>query len=150
MTTTGYSRNRTALQWTLGALAAVPMISGVSEVLRGARGAPGSSPEVSATIDGELRYANVFKIAVGPVLLSQLGQIERSSVVNVALGTVFAGGLARLLSWRQRGRPHPNAVVAVGLEVVAVPLLAMWQRKVAAEASQRSPQGKFSSSSVKF
>lgn len=125
-------RSRKGLQSTLAILATVPMISGLSEVLRGADGAPGDSPEVSATVDGELRYANVFKIAVGPVIMSQLGTVESSTVVNKALATVFIGGLARLLSWRQRGRPHPNSVVAVGLEVAVVPVLMVWQRRLAA------------------
>jgi hypothetical protein len=114
------------------------MISGAREVLWGAEGAPGDSPAVSATVDGELRYANVFKIAVGPVILSQLSQIERSPIVNVALGTVFVGGLARLLSWRQRGRPHPNSVVAIGLETAVVPALIAWQRRLSSRPANRT------------
>jgi hypothetical protein len=134
MTITTNDRSRRGLQWTLGLLAAAPMVSGVREVLWGARGAPGDSPEVSATVDGELRYANVFKIAVGPVILSQLSQVDRSPVVNLALGTVFVGGLARLLSWQQRGRPHPNSVVAIGLEIAVVPVLIAWQRRLSSQA----------------
>jgi Domain of unknown function (DUF4345) len=138
VTKTTNDRSRKGLQWTLGLLAAVPMMSGVREVQWGAAGAPGGSPDVSATVDGELRYANVFKIAVGPVILSQLSQIERSPVVNVALSTVFVGGLARLLSWRQRGRPHPNSVVAIGLETAVVPLLIAWQRRLSLRLANRT------------
>lgn len=138
MTKTTNDRSRTGLQWTLGLLAAAPMISGVREVLWEAAGAPGGSPDVSATVDGELRYANVFKIAVGPVILSQLSQVERSPIVNMALGTVFVGGLARLLSWRQRGRPHPNSVVAIGLETAVVPMLIAWQRRLSLRPSNQS------------
>jgi hypothetical protein len=130
MAITTNDRSRKRLQWTVGILAAAPTISGVVEVLRGARGAPGNSPDVSATVDGELRYANVFKTAVGPVLLSQLSQIERSSVASLALGTIFVGGLARLLSWKQTGRPHPNAVAAIVLETAVVPALLVWQRRL--------------------
>jgi hypothetical protein len=125
-------RSRTALQWTIGALAAAPMISAANEIVRGANGVPGGSPEVSATMDGELRYANTFKFAVGPLLLSQLASIERSGLASFALGTVFLGGLTRLLAWAKRGRPHPAAVVAAGLEVAVVPLLLLWKSRIAA------------------
>ncbi|QDQ95407.1 DUF4345 domain-containing protein [Rhodococcus sp. WB9] len=133
MTRTAHARRRRGLQWTLAFLAAAPMISGAREVLWGARGVPGGSPDISSTVDGELRYANVFKIAVGPVILSQLSLVERSPIVDVALGTVFLGGLARLLSWQQRGRPHPSSLVALGLETAVAPALIAWRRSLSVQ-----------------
>lgn len=127
------NRSRTALRWAIGILSAAPMLSAVGEILHGARGVPGGSMDVSATVDGELRYANTFKFAVGPILLSQLGRVEHSRSASIALVTIFAGGLARLLAWKQRGRPHPAAVTATALEIGVVPVLLVWQRRVAAQ-----------------
>ncbi len=125
-------RSRRRLQWTLGVLAAVPMASAGREIVLGPRGVPGGSPQVTPTVDSALRYANVFKFAVGPVVWSQLGRVERSPAVTYALSSLFVGGLARLLSWRQRGRPHAVTVGAVALELAAPPLLVGWQRRARA------------------
>ena len=135
MTTTTRDRTRTRMQWTLGLMALVPTISGVQQVLLGADAVPGNISEVSALIDGELRYANVFKAAVGPIILSRLGTVEDSPAVTAALGAVFAGGLARLLSWKQAGRPHPVGMVAIALEVGVVPAILAWRRRFASRGA---------------
>lgn len=132
MTSDDSDKSPRRLQWALAACAAAPTISGALQILRGAQGAPGSPHDVSATIDGELRYANVFKAAIGPVIWSQLGRADTSPIVTAALGTVFLGGVARLLSWHQRGKPDSTATVAIGLEVGVVPLLVAWRYRIAA------------------
>ena len=77
--------SRRTLQWTLAVLAAIPVASATGEIVRGPRGVPGGSPDLTPTVDSALRYANVFKFAVGPVMWSQLGRVERSSAVSLAL-----------------------------------------------------------------
>jgi uncharacterized protein DUF4345 len=118
------------LQWTLAALAALPAASATGEIVRGPQGVPGGSPDVAPTLDSAFRYANVFKLAAGLVIWSQLPRVERSPALTFALSTVFVGGLVRLWSWRQRGRPHPVSVVAIVLETVAVPMMIAWQRRI--------------------
>jgi hypothetical protein len=112
----------------------VPLASAGREIALGAQGVPGGSPAVVPTVDSSLRYANVYKAAVAPVIWSQLGRVERSPGVTMALSSLFVGGLARVRSWQQRGRPHPVAVGAVALELVAPPALALWQRRVRARS----------------
>ena len=128
------SDSRRRLQWTLGVLAAIPVASATGEIVRGARGVPGGSPDVTSTVDSSLRYANVFKFAVGPVMWSQLARVEQSSAVTFALWTIFVGGLARVRSWQQRGRPHPITVSAIALETVGVAGLLAWRRRLSAKA----------------
>ncbi|MGV1003815.1 MAG: DUF4345 domain-containing protein [Candidatus Nanopelagicales bacterium] len=125
--------NRSALQWTLGILAAIPMVSALGEILHGARGVPGGSPDVVPTVDSSLRYANVFKFAAGVTILRELGRIERSSATRFALSTIAVGGLARIAAWRQSGRPHPAVVGAIALETIGAPLLMTWQRRLSAK-----------------
>ena len=128
------SDSRQRLQWTPGVLAAIPVASAAGEILRGPQGVPGGSPDVVATVDSSLRYANVFKFAVGPVIWSQLGRVERSPALSFAAATIAFGGLARLRSWQQRGRPHPITVGAVALETIGVPILLAWQRHLSVKA----------------
>ena len=122
--------SRRRLQRTLALLAVIPMASAIGEIVRGPQGVPGGSPDVLPTVDSSLRYANVFKLAVGPVMLSQLGRVEQSPVVTFALSTIFVGGLARLRSWQQRGRPHPFTVGAIALETFGVAGLLAWQKSL--------------------
>ena len=131
-------RSRRRLQWTLAVLAAVPVASAGREIVLGPQGVPGGSPDVTPTVDSALRYANVFKFAVGPVIWSQLGRVERSPSLTYALASLFVGGLARLRSWQQRGRPHPVTVAAVVLELAAPPLLIAWQRRIRTSSRRRS------------
>ena len=128
------SGGRRRLQWTLGVLAAIPVASAAGEILRGPQGVPGGSPDVIPTVDSSLRYANVFKFAVGPAIWSQLGRVERSPALTFAATTIAIGGLARLRSWQQRGRPHPVTVGAIALETIGVPILLAWQRRLSAKA----------------
>lgn len=128
--------SRRQLQWTLGALVAIPAIGAVGEIARGGQGVPGGSPEVTPTVDSSLRYANVFKLASAPVIWSQLPRVEHSSIVTWSLATMFVGGLARVGSWKQRGRPHPISIVALVLELSAPPALITWQRRLAARSTE--------------
>lgn len=131
------SSSKRRLQWTLGILAAAPVVSASQEILRGAQGVPGGSPAVTPTVDNSLRYANVFKFAVGPVIWSHLAHVERSPAISIAATTIAVGGLARLLSWQQRGRPHPVTIAAVVLEIVQLPILFAWQRRISRSANGR-------------
>ena len=126
--------SRRRLQWTLAVLAAVPVASAAGEIIRGPQGVPGGSPDVVPTVDSALRYANVFKFAVGPVIWSQLARVEQSPTISFAATTIAIGGLARLRSWQQRGRPHPIIVAAIALETVGVSILLAWQRRLSSSS----------------
>lgn len=62
-------------------------------------------------------------------------RVEReTTVLRAVSGTVFLGGVARVLAWREEGRPHPLFVGATALELVGMPVLAAWQHRVATRA----------------
>lgn len=123
--------SRRRLQWTLGLLTALPAQSALREIISGPSAVPGGSDAVTPTVDSALRYANVFTLAVAPIIWSQLPRIERSDTMTLAAATIGAGGLARLWSWKQAGRPHPVIVGATALELIGIPIVLAWQRSLA-------------------
>jgi hypothetical protein len=130
---------RRALQVTLGALSGIPLASGLAGVLAGPAPLPGPTSTVTPTLDGEYRFATAFWLATAPLIWSQLPRVEEDSPILPALmGTVFLGGVGRMLAWRASGRPHAVFLPAIALELVGMPAIALWQRRIV-RAARDSP-----------
>jgi hypothetical protein len=127
----GGDAGRTQLQRTLATLAVIPFGFGSAGMLIGPRNIPGNHIQVDASFESEYRFVHAFWFAAGPVIWSTLPRIEEDPVaLQAVMGTVVLGGLARLLSWRQNGRPRPVFVAGVVLELVVIPGLWVWKSRV--------------------
>jgi hypothetical protein len=127
--------DRRLLQITLGILTGIPFVTGLVGMIMGPATLPGGESDVTPTLDSEYRFVMASWFAVAPVIWSTLPRIEeKTSTFRLVMGVVFVGGVARLISWRKAGRPHPIFIPAIALELIGMPAIAAWQSHIAASA----------------
>ena len=111
----------------------VPFLAGGSGILKGPVFLHGVAEPVAADLDSHFRYLSGLLFAIGLAFASCIPGIERKTARFRLLALlVFVGGLARLISWLSMGTPGRGHVVGLAMELVAVPLLVLWQARVAA------------------
>ena len=126
------STRKRLLQITVALLGLVPLSAGLAGVILGPEFLRGSiAPAVD--LDSHFRYLSGIFLGVGLIFYATIPAIERKTTLfRVAAALVALGGLARLVSLLSVGAPSVGHLVGLGLELVVVPLLALWQGRVAA------------------
>jgi hypothetical protein len=121
---------RRLLQATVAALSLVPILAGAGGMLLG----PGfvASEAGAVPLDSHFRYLSGLLLALGVTFASTVPAIERRGArFRLAAAIVVCGGLGRLLSLGVAGVPPWPHLVGLALELLVVPLLAVWQARVA-------------------
>ena len=122
---------RRALQTVVAVLALIPVSVGAAGILLGPSFLE-TDPPWSADLDSHFRFLSGVFLSGGIAFLSCVPSIERkSNRFRLLAGCVFLGGLARLLSLGIAGAPSPGHLGGLFMELVAVPLLVLWQARVA-------------------
>ena len=128
----GADGGRRGLQVALAVVAGAPLASGSIGMLVGPAALPRVTGTVPASLDSQYRFTHAHLFALAPVIWSTLPRVEtEATVLRMALGATFVGGVAWLLAWRASGGPHPVLVAATALELVGAPVLLAWQQHVA-------------------
>ena len=86
-------------------------------------------------LDSHTRYLSGLLFALGLIFLSCVPHIEaRGSRFRLAMIPVVIGGLARLVGVYVEGWPSLPMSLALIMELIVTPGLAIWQSRVAARA----------------
>ena len=123
-------RERRALQVVVTVACLVPILTGLDGVLRGA--AMFKITAFPANLDSHYRYLSGIFLMLGLAFASTIPAIEHKGRRFRLLGAmVIMGGLARALSWAAVGAPGVGHRFGLVMELVVVPLLMLWQARVA-------------------
>jgi hypothetical protein len=125
---------RTALQIVVGVLAATPVLVGIEGILCGPEFLHAAAPW-PVDLDSHFRFLSGCFLAIGIAWYSCIPGIETKTERFALLAAcTFAGGLARLVSLLGVGVPSWGHVAGLCVELLAVPSLVWWQRRVANKA----------------
>jgi len=113
----------------------VPLVAGGAGMIIGERFL-GRSAGFHADVDSHVRYLSGLLFAIGIAYLTCVPRIERMGArVALLSAIVVCGGIARAGGWLTVGPPELPHRLALIMELGVVPLLWMWQRRVAASSA---------------
>lgn len=120
----------------------VPLSMGSLSVWKSAAVLKGASPPFPVDLDSHYRYLSGLLLGIGLAFLASIPRIERRGAVFRTLGAVIlVGGLARLLSLAQHGPPGAGHRFGLVMELIVVPLIVLWQARIAKLAGGRGQAG---------
>ena len=110
----------------------VPFTAGGSGIIESAGAIRGVADPVPVSLDSHFRYLSGLLLGIGICFAACIPDVEKKGVLVRALGLiVVVGGLARLFSLIQVGVPGPGHQFGLVMELGVVPLLVLWQARVA-------------------
>ncbi len=111
----------------------VPLLAGGSGMISGPGFLKGVGDPSPADLDSHFRYLSGLLFAIGLAFASCIRGIERkTSRFRLLALIVFVGGLGRLFGLVSSGVPGTGHVFGLAMELGTVPLLVLWQARVAA------------------
>lgn len=123
---------RRFLQLAVALAALVPLSAGAAGVVDGPGMAGGEVGPDRPALESHFRYLSGLLLGIGLAFAVSIPTIERRSELFAVLSAaVVVGGLARLSALLVHGMPTTPHLLALAMELVVVPLLFAWQRRVA-------------------
>lgn len=122
------------LQGVVAIACLLPLLVGGQGIVHGP--APfGHLADVPRDLDSHFRYISGIFFATGLGFLSCIPHIEsKGPRFRLLGGLIVVGGFARLVSLIDVGMPSRDHVLGLGMEILVVPLLMLWQARLARRA----------------
>jgi hypothetical protein len=123
-------RETRLLQFVISVLSLVPVATGVAGIVLGPR-LLGVTAPWPADLDSHFRFLSGVFLVVGLAWWSCVPWLpEKGPRLRLLALMTFAGGLARLVSLGLAGAPSTGHVFGLGMELVVVPLIVLWHRRI--------------------
>jgi hypothetical protein len=123
---------RRLLQIAVAFAASVPLTAGGLGMVASADMLAGVAAPLAIDLDSHFRYLSGLLFGIGAAFVIAIPAIERHAFLFRTLGAIIViGGLARLFGAVAVGMPGPGHVFGLVMELVTVPLIVLWQRRVA-------------------
>ena len=117
----------------------VPFLAGGAGMVEGPVFLHGVGQPVPADLDSHFRYLSGLLFAIGLAFASCIPAIERkTSRFRLLSLLVFVGGLGRLLGLVSAAMPGTGHLFGLAMELGTVPLLVLWQARVARSQGDRT------------
>lgn len=122
---------RRLLQCLIAVLALLPLFAGLAGVATGPRFLGVEAPW-PVDLDSQLRFLSGVFLAMAIAWYACIPSIElKGSLFRLLAAFTVAGGLERLVSLVIVGPPSTGHLVGQVMELVVVPLLVLWQARIA-------------------
>jgi hypothetical protein len=116
----------------------VPLAAGGAGILRGAAFLRGVHDPLAVDLGSHFRYLSGLLMGIGIGFAFCIPRFERRATMIRTLGLiVVVGGLGRLFALLHDGPPSAVHLAALAMELVATPILVLWQARVARLAGGR-------------
>jgi hypothetical protein len=128
------NKERGLLQVAVAFACLVPLAAGTAGMVEGPAMLESEMAGYLPNLESHFRYLSGLLLGLGVGFAATVPTIERRSELFTALsGIVVVGGLARLSALVVYGVPNAPHLLALGMELVVVPLLFAWQRRIAVQ-----------------
>lgn len=113
----------------------VPLLAGGAGVIHGPRMLHGVANQVPADLGSHFRYLSGLLFAIGLAFASCIPAIEKKTArFRLLAFLVVVGGIGRAIGLASSGVPGTGHVFGLAMELGTVPLLVLWQARVAGRA----------------
>jgi len=138
-------RERRLLQIATALAALVPLLAGGQGVIESAAMLKGVVSPPPIDLDSHYRYLSGLLLGIGLVFAASIRRIEAHGTIFRALGAIIVvGGLSRLVSLIENGAPGPGHQFGLVMELIVVPLIVLWQARVARRWAARATEPRIS------